>query len=129
MTTKKQDDSASKTTDAPVDAATDPIDAMVYEDVKAEIAVTANRLSRLQARKAVLEESYARGDHWKDAAKTPLTSDEGISYASLSSHRIVNLTDQTDKLNAHRLELHVAGRIYTHVEETSDGQWIYRNDK
>lgn len=126
MTTKAKD---AKDKGDDVDLTTDAIDSLTYEDVKAEIAATTNRLSRLQTRKAFLEENYARSGNWKEAAKTPLISDDGISYARVSTHRIVNLTDPTDKLNAHRLELHVDGKVYTHVEETSEGQWIYRFDK
>lgn len=107
----------------------DPLADLSYEDTKKEIAEHTQRIGVLKAHLERLEWAYNRSDNWKDTLEDPpLKSDEGIAYTRVSTHRIVNLTDQEDKVNAHRLELHVDSKVYTHVEETSTGEWIYRND-
>lgn len=57
-----------------------------------------------------------------------VTSDEGMPCAWLSAqyNLIVNLS--TDAYDAKRRELHVNGRAFQHVAETSEGRWIYRYD-
>lgn len=107
----------------PNDDASVSIDALDYAQTKAAIREAENRVTQLREHQQSLETAYGHGLHWKEAAKNPITSDEGVPCAWLSSHRIVNLSKGVD---AHKLELSVNGRRFTHVHETPDGVWVYR---
>ena len=54
-------------------------------------------------------------------------TDEGVAYNRIDSETITNLSDTTDRQNAKRRELHVAGKTYSHVGEVNS-QWTYRHD-
>lgn len=101
-----------------------------YAGVNAAIGETQTRLTALLARKATMDEAYARGAHFADAMQDAFKSDEGIDVARLSGHRVINVTDPAlDLQRAHVLAVHVDGVAYHHVDETPGGHWVYRSDK
>ena len=53
-------------------------------------------------------------------------TDEGVRYEVLDHETVVNLA--ADTYDAHRRELHIQGRAFTHVADTPSGAWIYRHD-
>lgn len=54
-------------------------------------------------------------------------TDEGVRYEWLAHpNSIVNFA--TDSYDAHRRELHLKGKTFSHVSETVEGRWTYRAD-
>ena len=117
MKTRKKDEKKTDVTDETI--------ALNYADTKVALAEATARVHVLTAHKDALELAYAQGAHYKEAMKSPVTSDEGIGVARLSGSRIVNLSLVPKD---HRLQLSVGGVRYTHVSETLEGHWIYRHD-
>ena len=54
-------------------------------------------------------------------------TDEGVRYEVLDHETVINLA--ADTYDAHRRELHIQGRAFTHVSDTPSGAWIYRHDR
>ncbi len=69
-------------------------------------------------------------DQADEAAPVALiVSDEGVTVERLDHETIANRTNAADfPYDARRRELHLAGRVFTHVADATDGAWIYRAD-
>ncbi len=58
-----------------------------------------------------------------------IVSDEGVIVERLDHETIANRTNAADNpYDARRRELHLAGRVFSHVADAADGAWIYRAD-
>ena len=61
------------------------------------------------------------------AVEAECRTDEGVRYEVIDHETVINLA--ADTYDAHRRELHIHGRAFTHVSDTPSGAWIYRHDR